>query len=88
MRVLATDLCSFLFLLMCIDLNVFPASAIELIDHNVSTNKSAYPHVDLKSLVLDWDDDRLPPQVLGRTDIIVYAKYLSILSLAFENFLA
>ena len=59
-------------LLMAIGLDVFSASAIELLDHNVSTNKSAYPHVDLKSLVLDWDDDEIPPQILGSIDLIVY----------------
>lgn len=66
------------FLLIYMVPNVFPASAIELIDHNVSTNKSAYPHVDLQPLVLDWDDDHLPPQVFERIDIIVYVVCLQI----------
>lgn len=52
--------------------NKVAASAIELIDHNIATNKSAYPRVDLQSLILDWDDCDLPPLALGSIDLIMY----------------
>ena len=71
----------FLILLIVMNPDVFSASAIELLDHNVSTNKTAYPHVDLQSLVLDWDDDELPPEVLGSIDLIMYVVYAPSLSL-------
>ena len=32
-----------------------------------------YPSVNLRPLVLDWDDETVPPQVLDPIDLIVYA---------------
>ncbi|KAF8587885.1 hypothetical protein K439DRAFT_1336887 [Ramaria rubella] len=49
------------------------ASAIELIEHNISTNKPAYPSVNLQASVLDWDDEGLALPVRGNIDLIVLA---------------
>ncbi|GJJ11469.1 hypothetical protein Clacol_005702 [Clathrus columnatus] len=48
-------------------------SAIPIIDHNISANKHAYPLVDIKSLILDWDNDTLPPETARPFDFVVMA---------------
>lgn len=50
---------------------LFPASAISIINHNISVNKHAFPSVDIKSLVLDWDCDRFPPEAAMPFDLVM-----------------
>jgi len=44
---------------------------MELIEHNVTTNKHLYPTVDLEAGVLDWDEEDLPPKAQEKLDLIV-----------------
>ncbi|KAF8517898.1 putative methyltransferase-domain-containing protein [Hysterangium stoloniferum] len=48
-------------------------SAMELIEHNISTNKNAYSSINLRPLILDWDSGTLPALINGKVDLIVMA---------------
>lgn len=47
------------------------ASALELVQHNISTNKHVYSSIDLGARVLDWEAPTLPLETDGKIDIIV-----------------
>ena len=54
-------------------INSFSASAMPLLEHNISTNTHHCPSTTPKASVLDWDDEELPKEVqdLENLNVIV-----------------
>ncbi|TDL23856.1 hypothetical protein BD410DRAFT_746742 [Rickenella mellea] len=48
-------------------------SAMEVIDNNISSNSHLYPDIVPQALVLDWDDEHLPPDLGSKIDLIIMA---------------